>query len=259
MMYMSKTHSKIYIPLFFAAVLFSVLSGSLCFALPDPEIAGFQKNLRGKPVGERIAFWAERFVGVPYDEDPQGIYVTRAAIVADDKMDCMYLTFRSVELALSGDPEEAVQLALQKRFHTLGRLQDGKVLNYEDRYEYGEEMVASGKWGKEITASLGSTKRIEGSRGKDHWRVLPPKGFAARLTRLKSGDLIFFIKDPKKRTVGESVGHIGIVKVEEKAGRKSVYLIHASGSKNKGGTVRKVLLKDYLAKMPFIGVQVTRF
>ena len=229
------------------------------FALSDSEIAGFQKSLRGKPVGERIASWAERFVGTPYDEDPQGLYVTRAAIVADEKMDCMYLTFRSVELALSGDPEEAVQIALEKRFHTRGRLQDGKVLNYEDRYQYGEDMVASGKWGKEITAALGPLKRIEGTRGKDHWKILPAKQIPGRLNRLKSGDLIFFIKDPKKRTVGESVGHIGIVKVEEKAGRKSVYLIHASGSKNKGGAVRKVLLRDYLVKMPFVGVQVTRF
>ena len=195
----------------------------------------------------------------PYDEDPQGLYVTRAVIVADEKMDCMYLTFRSVELALSADPEEAVRIALEKRFHTRGRIQEGRVVNYEDRYQYGEDMIAGGKWGKEITAALGSTKRIQGTRGKDHWDILPAKGFTGRLNRLQSGDLIFFVKDPKKRTVGESVGHIGIVKVEEKAGRKSVSLIHAGGSKNKGGAVRMVLLRDYLVKMPFIGVQVTRF
>jgi len=243
----------------FAGILFFFIFGSFCFALSDSEIAAYQKSLRGKPVGERIALWAERFVGTPYDEDPQGLYVTRAVIVADEKMDCMYLTFRSVELALSADPEEAVQIALDKRFQTRGRIQHGWVLNYEDRYQYGEDMVASGKWGKEITAGLGSPKRIEGTRGRNHWQILPAKAFAGRLNRLKSGDLVFFIKDPKKRTVGESVGHIGIVKFEEKAGKKSVYLIHAGGSKNKGGAVRKVLLKDYLVKMPFIGVQVTRF
>ena len=242
--------------LFFLFFFVSYVPG---LALSDPEIARIQKSLRGKPVGERIASWAERFVGTPYDEDPQGLYVTRAAIVADEKMDCMYLTFRSVELALSDAPEEAVQIALEKRFHTRGRLQDGKVLNYEDRYQYGEDLVASGKWGKEITAALGPLKRIEGTQGKDHWKILPAKQIPGRLKRLKSGDLIFFIKDPKKRTVGESVGHIGIVKVEEKAGKKSVYLIHASGSKNKGGAVRKVLLRDYVVKMPFVGVQVTRF
>jgi hypothetical protein len=256
---MDTIRSKFFFFALAATILLFLILGSLSFALSDSEIAGIQKSLRGKAVGERIASWAERFVGTPYDEDPQGLYVTRAAIVADEKMDCMYLTFRSVELALSGAPEEAVQIALEKRFHTRGRLQDGKVLNYEDRYEYGEDMVASGKWGKEITAALGPLKRIEGTRGKDHWKILPAKQIPGRLKRLKSGDLIFFIKDPKKRTVGESVGHIGIVKVEEKTGKKSVYLIHASGSKNKGGAVRKVLLRDYVVKMPFVGVQVTRF
>jgi len=256
---MDTIRSKFFFFPFTAAILLFLILNSLSFALSDSEIAGIQKSLRGKAVGERIVSWAERFVGTPYDEDPQGLYVTRAAIVADEKMDCMYLTFRSVELALSGAPEEAVQIALEKRFHTRGRLQDGKVLNYEDRYQYGEDMVASGKWGKEITAALGPLKRIEGTRGKDHWKILPAKQIPGRLKRLKSGDLIFFIKDPKKRTVGESVGHIGIVKVEEKAGRKSIYLIHASGSKNKGGAVRKVLLRDYVVKMPFVGVQVTRF
>jgi len=256
---MNTIRSKFFFFPFAATLLFFHILGSLSFALSDSEIARIQKSLRGKPVGERIASWAERFVGTPYDEDPQGLYVTRAAIVADEKMDCMYLTFRSVELALSDAPEEAVQIALEKRFHTRGRLQDGKVLNYEDRYEYGEDMVASGKWGKEITAALGPLKRIEGTRGKDHWKILPAKQVPGRLKRLKSGDLIFFIKDPKKRTVGESVGHLGIVKVEEKAGKKSVYLIHASGSKNKSGAVRKVLLRDYIVKMPFVGVQVTRF
>jgi len=256
---MNTIRSKFFFFPFAATLLFFHILGSLSFALSDSEIARIQKSLRGKPVGERIAAWAERFVGTPYDEDPQGLYVTRAAIVADEKMDCMYLTFRSVELALSDAPEEAVQIALEKRFHTRGRLQDGKVLNYEDRYEYGEDMVASGKWGKEITAALGPLKRIEGTRGKDHWKILPAKQVPGRLKRLKSGDLIFFIKDPKKRTVGESVGHLGIVKVEEKAGKKSVYLIHASGSKNKSGAVRKVLLRDYIVKMPFVGVQVTRF
>lgn len=242
-----------------AAILLPLIFGSFCFALSDSEIAGIQKRFRGKPAGERIALWAERFVGTPYDEDPQGLYVTRKVIVADDKMDCMYHTFRSVELALSNTPNEAIQVALEKRFHTRGRIEDGKVVNYEDRYEYGEDMIVSGKWGREITAALGYTKQIEGTRGKDYWKVLAAKEVLRRLDRFKSGDLIFFVKNPKRRTVGESVGHIGIVKVEKQAGRKTVFLIHASGSKDKGGAIRKVLLKDYVMKMPFVGLQVTRF
>ncbi len=250
---------KIYAVCFFVLFLFFFF-GARCFGFTEEEIGRTQKGLQGKPVGERIAGWAEKFVGTPYDGDPQGIYVTRAAIVADDRVDCMYLTFRAVELALSRTPEEAVQIALEKRFHRIGRIQNGKVENYEDRYEYGEDMIVSGKWGKEITRSLGRTRRIEGTRGKDFWEILPKQEIPGALTRLKSGDLLYFIKAPEKRTVGESVGHMGIVKVETKTGgKKSFYLIHANGTKNSGGVVRKVPLKEYVLKMPFVGIQVARF
>jgi ribosomal protein L24 len=37
------------------------------------------------------------------------------------------------------------------------------------------------------------------------------------------------------------------------------YLIHAGGTKGKGGEVKKVLLKDYILKMPFVGAKITRF
>ena len=94
---------------------------------------------------------------------------------------------------------------------------------------------------------------------------------------------------------GEIVGHIGILKVEKSPkseGGREIYLIHASGMKKKGGAVnpvrnssealnpagiilksnpdveqrgiisnevKKVLLREYLSKMPFIGVKITRF
>ena len=59
-------------------------------------------------------------MGTPYDIDPLGTYVARSVIVADEKVDCMYLVFRAVELALSSTPAEAIQIALQKRFHSKG-------------------------------------------------------------------------------------------------------------------------------------------
>jgi len=68
-----------------------------------------------------------------------------------------------------------------------------------------------------------------------------------------------FFKIPQKRVVEEGVGHIGIVKVEGKDSEKKVFMIHASGTKNSGGRVKKALLLDYLAAMPFVGVKVTRF
>ena len=77
--------------------------------------------------------------------------------------------------------------------------------------------------------------------------------------KMKSGDIFFFFTRPEKRKVKEGVGHIGFVKIEERPGGKEFYLIHASGAKNKGGTVKKVLLPDYISKMPFLGVKITRF
>ena len=228
-------------------------------ALSSTEVDQVFFLLRNKPLGEKISIWAEKFVGVPYDRDPQGVYVTRSAIVADDAVDCMYLTFRSVELALSRTPEEAIQVALDKRFQTRGILMEDKVLNYDDRFQYGEDMIRSGKWGKDITRQVGRTARIRGSRDYDFYEVLSPHEMARKREKLRSGDILFFFKIPEKRAVEEGVGHIGIVKTEREDSGKKIFLIHAGGSKSSGGSVKKVLLVDYLSAMPFIGVKVTRF
>lgn len=244
-------------------VLVFLLGAVFCegdsFAFSAREIGELQRRLEGERHGDKIAFWAEKFVGTPYDQDPRGEYVTRAAIEADERVDCMYLTFRAVELALSGSPEEAVRVALDRRFHSRGVLRDGKVANYQDRFEYGEDMVESGKWGREVTSLWEPLVRIAGSRGKDSWEAAAPGSLRTGLGKLKSGDILFFMKSPEKRTAGEAVAHIGIVKVEAEKGGKGFYLLHASGTKSGGGMVRKVLLKEYLAKMPFVGVKVTRF
>jgi cell wall-associated NlpC family hydrolase len=233
-----------------------------CFALTGEEIHKFQSLLKGKPIGEKIAFWAEKFIGVPYDIDPLGEYVSKATIVADERVDCMYLIFRAVELALSQTPEEAIQIALEKRFHSRGVLKDGQVTNYDDRFEYGEDMIESGKWGEEVTSEIGKMRKIKGSRGKDFVEILPSDELMKGVRRLKSGDVIFFATKPEKRKVGEIVGHIGIIRVEKRqkeGGKGGVHLIHASGMKGKDGVVKKLLLKDYLSKMPFLGVRITRF
>jgi len=233
-----------------------------CLALSHEEIQKFQVLLADKPIGERIAFWAEKFVGVPYDPDPLGEYVSKTTIVADERMDCMYLTFRAVELALSHTPGEAIQVALERRFHSKGVLKDGHVINYDDRFEYGEDMIESGKWGKEMTSEVGKTTRIAGSRGKAFVEVLSAAALLQGLGSLKSGDLIFFAKKPAKREVGEIIGHIGIVRIteaERNQRSREIFLIHASGTKGKGGAVKKVSLRGYLSKMPFIGVKITRF
>ena len=247
-------HSVKFLP-FILIFIFARLS----LAIPDGEIRKMQAGLQGKTTGEKIAFFAERFIGTPYDEDPQGLYVAKTAIVADERVDCMYLTFRAVELALSDSPEEAVQIALEKRFHSQGILKDGRVVNYHDRFQYGEDMIQSGKWGREITSEIGRTIWIQGSRGRNFWTILPPKELLKEMGKIKSGDILFFATAPEKRKADECIGHIGIAKIEKSEGVKKIYMIHPSGVKNRGGAVKKVLLPDYVSRMAFVGVRITRF
>ncbi|HEX8947338.1 MAG TPA: hypothetical protein VF790_00165 [Dissulfurispiraceae bacterium] len=240
----------------FAALLSLLLScAGVCNALTDDEVLKLQSSLKGLPTGERIALAAESFVGTPYDPDPRGEYVTRKAIVADERVDCMYLVFRAVELALSSTPEEAVRIALDKRFRSKGVLAGGKVANYDDRFEFGEDMIPSGKWGREITGEIGMTVRINGSRGKGSLDMLTPRELVRGMRKLKSGDIVFFIKAPGRRQREEIVGHMGIIKTET----GKVFLIHASGRKGKGGAVKKVSWRNYVRGMPFIGAMVARF
>lgn len=224
-------------------------------AFSDPEVLNIQKSISGLPIGERIAYWAERFIGTPYDKDPIGEYVSKKIIVSDERIDCMYMTFRVVELALSNTPKEAVDMALNLRFMTAGRLSpDGKVLNYEDRYQYAEDLIFSGKWGRNITSTIGNTIEIEGSRGIERVSIIPNESLPEAIRALRSGDIVYFVKSPDRRLVGEIVGHLGIIKSED-----DIYLIHAGGSKSSGGEVKKIRFSDYVKNMPFIGIMVTRF
>jgi hypothetical protein len=219
---------------------------------PGVDVAALQREIRVLPVGERIAFWGEQFVGTPYDTDPLGEYVRKSVIIADDRVDCMYLTFRAVELALGKDPDDSLRIALDVRFLHGGKVEDGKVVNYEDRFQYGEDMIVSGKWGREITTTLEDNINISAASGKATAFIKPVD---AAFGSLRSGDIVFFVNPPEKIAAGVLVGHIGIIKKE--AGK--VYLIHANGRKESGGSVKKVLLRDYLSKTPFAGIRVTRF
>jgi hypothetical protein len=230
--------------------------------LTADEILLTQARAAQLPLGKRIAYWAGRFIGTPYDPDPLGLYVRTNRIVADEKADCMYHAFRSVELALSSTPGEAVERALTLRFMTKGKLADGLVTNYDERFQYGEDMVMSGKWGRNITADLGATKQIPGSRGRDTVDILPKNILltGALQKKLLDGDILYWVKDPKKRVVEEIVAHLSIVHI--KNGKP--YLIHAAGDKDRpdragGGVVKEVPFATYVHAMRFIGAFVTRF
>lgn len=232
----------------------------VCGELKAGDIASMQKKLSRLPVGDRIALWAEAFIGTPYDTDPLGAYVRSGEVVCDSQVDCMYHVFRSVELALTDTPEAARDKALDLRFITRGRVEGGKVVNYDERFQYAEDMIASGKWGRDVTNELGRVEDVPGSRGYKTVSYIPKSKLLSGRLGLKSGDIVYFIKDPSRRAVGEIVGHLGIIKVE--GGRAS--LIHASGSKDtqskKGcGTVKRVDFMQYVKDMKFIGIKVTRF
>ncbi len=224
------------------------------------EINVLQPRVKESPVGDRIAFWAEQFIGTPYDTDPLGDYVRRALIVADERVDCMYLTFRAAELALTNSPEEAIDKALTMRFHTRGILKDGKVVNYDDRYQDGIDMIRSGKYGAEITARLGKTRQIAEPNSGDTIDFLPAAQVERGMGLLNTGDIVYFVRDPSKRAVGGVIAHMGIIKAEQKKGGlgRTVYLIHASGTKKRGGSVKKVLLDEYLSHMQHAGAKISR-
>lgn len=230
--------------------------------LTADELLLAQEKVAGLPLGRRISYWASRFIGTPYDPDPLGLYVRTSRIVADEKVDCMYHAFRSVELAQSSTPHEAVEKALSLRFVTRGAIVDGLVSNYDQRFEYGEDMVFSGKWGRNITGETGTTKKIPGTRGKEQVEILPKHVLLTRAfqKKLHDGDIVYWVKDPKKRAVDEIVGHLAIVRI--KSGKP--YVIHASGSKDRkgrpgGGEVREVSFSEYVRTMGFIGAFITRF
>jgi hypothetical protein len=247
----------------------ALADGCRAAPLSAKEIQERQDRVAEMPVGSRIAYWAEQFRDVPYDTDPLGKYVRTNKIVSDQEMDCMYLVFRSVELALTRTPDEAVAKALDLRFKTKGKLgKNGEVLNYGERFDYAEDMIASGKWGKDVTAEIAPPAEAPGSRGYKKVKYVPKAELMEEkyFSRLKDGDIIYFIKKPAKRAVGEIVGHLGIIKMEANpaSGKPAPYLIAASGTKTSathcgGGFVKVVPLLDYLSRTSFIGAKFTRF
>lgn len=207
-------------------------------------------------IGEKIVLYAKKFIGKPYDPDPLGAYVRERKIVYDDKVDCMYLTFRSVELAFAnGDEKKAEEVALEKRFRTQGILSNGFVVNYEERFEYGEDMFLSGKWGKLLDVDPRALCRVFSRRLGVYVPYVPKGKYKLVENFIASGGIVFFVKDPSRSKRGELVGHIGIL---EKSNGE-IYLIHAKGVKNRSGVVVRERFVDYLFRSKYIGFVITHF
>ena len=189
----------------------------------------------------------------------------------------MYLVFRVIELAVAnGDEQKAINFALDNRFHTKGKLDtDGKVMNYGERYQYSEDVIADGKFGKSIFTN-NEMQEIQGERMHTKWFQLPIEDVINNVViknynfnqtnkrifdRIKTGDVVFFIRKKELRKVGEIIAHLGIL---EKTKNGNVYVIHASGKKDpewKDAGVVRVRLDKYLKNKinKFAGVYITRF
>ena len=215
-------------------------------------------------LGNKIAKYANSFVGTPYDRIPIGLYVQSRKLIIDDEIDCMYLVFRSVPLALAnGDDEKAFDIACDKMFHDKCKLDKyGLVTNYENRFDYSEDMIYSGKWGKSIYANE-EMSTMPGSRHYQQFYYMKSQDFinSKKLQqRVQNGDILFLYKFPEKRSKSqEAIGHLGILEVQN----GDIYFIHASGNKRfdlPQGKVVKVKLTDYLKekKDKWAGIYITR-
>lgn len=215
-------------------------------------------------LGEKISFYADQFIGTPYDRIPIGLYVDTRRLITDNEVDCMYLVFRSIPLALAdGDNKKAFDIACNKMFHDRCKLDSkGFVTNYETRFDYSEDMIMSGKWGKNIYKDNQMTK-MKGSRMYKYFPYIPSQEFIknqALQKEVKKGDIVFFVKrlDLRSKTANEIIGHLGILDVVD----GKIYLTHASGHKSfkkPQGKVVKVPLIDYLKEMKrFAGIYISR-
>ena len=219
----------------------------------------------GEGIGNKIVRYANSFIGTPYDRIPIGLYVQSRKLIIDNEIDCMYLVFRSIPLALAdGDNKKAFEIACDKMFHDKCKLdKDSLVTNYENRFDYGEDMIYSGKWGKSIYANE-EMSTMEGSRMYDKFYYVKSRDFinSGKLQqRVQNGDILFLFKFPEKRSKSQdAIGHLGILEVGKDG---EIYLIHAGGSKRYDvpqGKVGKVKLTKYLQKKKakWAGIYITR-
>lgn len=240
-------------------------------AVASPEIDAAMKRFESLALGDRIAAWASWFAdrGVDYHfgRDAAG-YVEEGRIVDDLGTDCVLFMYRTTELARSTTAEEAVQFAFGTRFYgaTLESVvREGGRVDYDDpsHLDYSEDMIASGIWGENITATLGApTETISAPRGGSVTfipRVMVP------VDQLRSGDIVWFVGNEQNARSGASteggtvIHHIGII--DRSAGATD--LIHAAvkplpGVYERAGVVR-VPLSTYLDRIDrFRGVLVTR-
>lgn len=242
--------------------------------LPSAQIDSIMGTITGRPIPERVAFWADWFqkdgrARYLFGLDPGG-YVTEGRMCDDFRTDCVLFVYRTTELGRSTNAREAVQFAFGTRFYSAGVeeaiLPDGRVrYDIPAHLDYSEEIFRSGIWGQDATPTIGPVVQDPGNaRFPAGTLSFVPKG-KIDYTALRSGDIVFFVLDenvPKgaeTRAQGILIQHLGIILRE---GGESV-LIHAAKTGlagfYDGGKVERVALKAYLDRVDiFKGIVVAR-
>ena len=229
------------------------------------------------PLPARVGAWARRFAAAGtatycFGLDPEG-YAAQGRLVLDEHQDCISLLYRCTELARARDGRDAVVWALRTRFAGAApaAVVDGEGrVDYDDpaHLDYSLDMVRSGLWGRDVTATLSGARPDSLGTARypaRSWVWVPETALVA--AELREGDVAWLVLDPadaKARALrddhGLAIGHVGIVIVENGEPR----LVHAASSGlpgwYEGGTVVTVPLATYLARVErYGGVIVTRF
>jgi hypothetical protein len=244
-------------------------------SLPTPLIEQHMQEWRDRPVGARIALWADLFRArgdATYRFGLlEGGYVADGLLVQDFKPDCVLFFYRCTDLARSSPAPQAILRALESRFggatpapvDSLGRVDYDNAAHID----FSLDIVRSGRWGRDVTREVGVA--IADAAGTSRY---PAGSFeyipSAQLREhnLRDGDHLFFVLDEasqrgrKLRTeYGLVVGHQGIAHIVG----DEVYVIHAA-SKDlpgvyTGNQVVRVLLRTYLERVDsHKGLLVTR-
>jgi hypothetical protein len=250
-------------------------------AVPDVASPAVMDSLlaaeQGLPTAARVGLWARRYLAWDATEYRFGLaeggYVAEGLLVPGRRHDCISLLYRTTELARAADARDAVRLALSLRFAgadpELVVAPDGRV-DYErpEHLDYSLDMVRSGHWGRDVTASLpGAAPDREGSSRYPAGSFVAVPAASLDPEVLREGDLAWLVLDPADEAArrlreehGLVIGHVGIVIVE--AGEP--WLVHAASRPLPGwyerAGVASVPLAVYLERVERYGaVIVTRF